>query len=137
MSSGTFPSVLKTGIVSRVYKKGNPQQFDNYRPISTLSIFSKLFEKRIYKRIYSFLIAQETQTNQKIPHNHGFEQFQEIPIFSARIWLWRLGVWNSENPQKLTHRVVLTTQLLTRNKNFLNISADTPLRLSEQLYLYT
>ena len=47
MSSGTFPSVLKTGIVSPVYKKGNPQQFDNYRPISTLSIFSKLFEKAI------------------------------------------------------------------------------------------
>ena len=59
MSSGTFPSVLKTGIVSPVYKKGNPQQFDNYRPISTLSIFSKLFEKLIYKRIYSFLIAKK------------------------------------------------------------------------------
>ena len=58
MSSGTFPSVLKTGIVSPVYKKGNPQQFDNYRPISTLSIFSKLFEKLIYKQIYSFLIAK-------------------------------------------------------------------------------
>ena len=58
MSSDTFPNVLKTGIVSPVYKKGNPQQFDNYRPISTLSIFSKLFEKLIYKRIYSFLIAK-------------------------------------------------------------------------------
>ena len=47
MSSGTFPSVLKTGIVSPVYKKGNPQQFDNYRLISTLSIFSKLFETHL------------------------------------------------------------------------------------------
>ena len=59
MSSGTFPNVLKTGIVSPVYKKGNPQQFDNYRPISTLSIFSKLLEKLIYIRIYSFLIAKK------------------------------------------------------------------------------
>ena len=58
MSSGTFPSVLKTDIVSPVYKKGTPQQFDNYRPISTLSIFSKLIEKLIYERIYSFLIAK-------------------------------------------------------------------------------
>ena len=58
MSSGTFPSVLKTDILSPVHKKGNPQQFDNYRPISTLSIFSKLFEKLIYKCIYSFLIAK-------------------------------------------------------------------------------
>ena len=58
MSSGTFPNFLKTGIVSPVYNKRNPQQFDNYRPISTLSIFSKLFEKLINKRIYSFLIAK-------------------------------------------------------------------------------
>ena len=58
MSSGIFPNILKTGIVSPVYKKGDPQKFDNYRPISTLPIFSKLFEKLLYKRIYSFLIAK-------------------------------------------------------------------------------
>ena len=33
--------------------------------------------------------AQETQTKPYSPHNHGFEQFQEIPIFSAHIWAWR------------------------------------------------
>ena len=48
MHSGIFPDILKTGIVSPVYKKGNPQLLDNYRPISTLPIFSKLFEKLIY-----------------------------------------------------------------------------------------
>ena len=58
MSSGTFPVILKTGIVSPVYKKGNQQLFDNYRPISTLPIFSKLYEKIIYKRIYSYLITK-------------------------------------------------------------------------------
>ena len=58
MSSGTFPVILKTGIVSPVYKKGNQQRFDNYRPISTLPIFSKLYEKIIYKRIYSYLITK-------------------------------------------------------------------------------
>ena len=56
MHSGIFPDILKTGIVSPVYKKGNPQLLDNYRPISTLPIFSKLFEKLIYVRIYNFLI---------------------------------------------------------------------------------
>ena len=48
MHSGIFPDILKTGIVSPVYKKGNPQLLDNYRPISTLPIFTKLFEKLIY-----------------------------------------------------------------------------------------
>ena len=32
MHSGIFPDILKTGIVSPVYKKGNPQLLDNYRP---------------------------------------------------------------------------------------------------------
>ena len=31
-----------------------------------------------------------------------------------------------KHPKKLTHRVFLTTQLLTRNQNFLNISVDNP-----------
>ena len=47
----SLKGIIKTGIVSPVYKKGNPQQFDNYRPISTLLLFSKVFEKLIYKRI--------------------------------------------------------------------------------------
>ena len=58
MRLGIFPDILKTGIVSPVYKKGNPQLLDNYRPISTLPIFSKIFEKLIYSRIYDFLISK-------------------------------------------------------------------------------
>ena len=59
MSSGIFPSILKIGIVSPVFKKGDPQKFDNYRPISTLPIFSKILEKLLYKRIYSFLVSRK------------------------------------------------------------------------------
>ena len=58
LNLGLIPSILKTGIVSPVLKKDNPQLFENYRPISTLPILSKLFEKIIYKRIYAFLIAK-------------------------------------------------------------------------------
>ena len=55
---GIFPDTLKTGLVSPIYKKGDPQLLDNYRPISTLPIFSKIFEKLIYTRIYDFLVAK-------------------------------------------------------------------------------
>ena len=55
----------------------------------------------------------------------NFRKFQfSAPIF-GRGATPAPGVWNFENPQKkLTQRVILTTQLLTRNQNFLNISAD-------------
>ena len=58
MLSGFFPTRLKVGQVTPVFKKGNPQLLDNYRPVSVLPIFSKIFEKIIYNRLYSFLIAK-------------------------------------------------------------------------------
>ena len=58
MESGIFPNILKIGKVTPVFKKGDPQQFDNYRPISILPIFGKIFEKIIYSRLYSFFVSQ-------------------------------------------------------------------------------
>ena len=40
-----FPNKLKLAKVTPVFKKGSRQDKDNYRPISVLSIFSKIFEK--------------------------------------------------------------------------------------------
>ena len=58
MESGKFPEKLKVGKITPVYKKGNSELIENYRPISTLPIFGKIYEKIIYRRIYSFLISQ-------------------------------------------------------------------------------
>ena len=52
---GIFPELLKTAKVIPVFKKGDPLLCNNYRPISLLSIFSKILEKCFHKRIYSFL----------------------------------------------------------------------------------
>ena len=59
MESGIFPSVLKVGKVTPVFKKGDPQLFDNYRPISILPVFGKIFEKIIYGRLYSFFGSEK------------------------------------------------------------------------------
>jgi hypothetical protein len=58
MESGTFPKILKIAKITPIFKKGDPQIFDNYRPISLLPIFGKLFEKIIYRRLYDFLVSQ-------------------------------------------------------------------------------
>ena len=55
--SGRFPDILKVSKITPVYKKGNPQLLDNYRPVSVIPILSKIFEKIIYQRLYSFLTA--------------------------------------------------------------------------------
>ena len=55
LSKGVVPDVLKVAKVIPVFKKGDVHLSSNYRPISLLSIFNKLLEKVVYKRLYSFL----------------------------------------------------------------------------------
>ena len=57
MMEGTFPSILKLGKITPVYKKDDEQLLENYRPISTLPIFGKIFEKIIYTRLYGFFTS--------------------------------------------------------------------------------
>ena len=52
---GVFPDILKTAKVTPLHKKESKLDVLNYRPISLLSIFSKVYEKLIYIRIYSYL----------------------------------------------------------------------------------
>ena len=52
---GIFPDKLKYAKVIPIHKKGSPTDPSNYRPISLLSIFSKIFEKLMHKRLYEFL----------------------------------------------------------------------------------
>ena len=54
---GKFLDVLKVGKITPIYKKGDPQLLDNYRPVSVIPIFGKIFEKVIYNRLYSFFSA--------------------------------------------------------------------------------
>ena len=55
-ATGIYPSRLKEAKVTPIFKgKGDPQIDSNYRPISLLSNINKIFEKIVYKRLYSFL----------------------------------------------------------------------------------
>ena len=55
ISSGSVPHALKIAKVIPIYKSGDHSDFGNYRPISILPVISKLYEKVMYKRLYSFL----------------------------------------------------------------------------------
>ena len=55
IETGIVPNILKVSQVIPVYKNGYATYPANYRPISTLSFFSKVFEKLIYNQLYNFL----------------------------------------------------------------------------------
>lgn len=55
MTREIYPSILKNARVIPIFKAGDPSDVANYRPISTLSIFNKIFEKILHSRLSNFL----------------------------------------------------------------------------------
>ena len=53
-SSGVFPECLKCAKIVPIYKKGDPKDISNYRPISLLPTLSKIFERCISRRLLDF-----------------------------------------------------------------------------------
>ena len=53
--NGIFPDKLRIVKVVPLHKGGSTQDLNNFRPISLLSIFGKIIEKIMYKRLYHFL----------------------------------------------------------------------------------
>ena len=51
---GIFPSKLKHAKIIPIFKDGDEAEPGNYRPISLLSVFNRLFEKTMYNRLKSF-----------------------------------------------------------------------------------
>ena len=60
VQEGGFPSKLKPVKVIPVYKSGDETEPGNYRPISLLSIFNRIFEKLLYQRLKNFLDKNDT-----------------------------------------------------------------------------
>ena len=67
-NDGIFPQLLKTAKVIPIYKSGSKSDVSNYRPISLLSIFSKIYEKAMCTRLTNFF----NKNNTLHPRQYGF-----------------------------------------------------------------
>jgi len=61
--TSTFPQLLKSAQITPIFKKGNKELAQNYRPVTTLHNLSKVFEKIILNRIMSFCDKNSTLPN--------------------------------------------------------------------------
>jgi hypothetical protein len=55
LSEGSIPNSFKIAVISPVHKSGDKTDINNYRPISLLNVFSKIFEIIIKKRLLTYL----------------------------------------------------------------------------------
>ena len=60
LMEGVFPSELKLAKVVPIFKAGESDKVTNYRPISVLSFFSKIFEKTMYNYVVNFMDKHDT-----------------------------------------------------------------------------
>lgn len=68
LKTGIFPDALKKAKVIPLLKSGSKSDIKNYRPISILPAFSKIFEKIINHRLVTFLENNNLLTDSQ----HGF-----------------------------------------------------------------
>ena len=54
-TSGEFPDCLKQANVSPIFKKDDPLDKENYRPVSILPLLSKVYEKLLYNRLSNYV----------------------------------------------------------------------------------
>ena len=70
LSTGIFPEKLKIAKIIPLYKKNEDDDMNNYRPVSLLPIFSKIFEKVVQNQLYNY--ANNNNFAGTVPANNFF-----------------------------------------------------------------
>ena len=55
IKSSTVPNIWKAAKVTPIFKSGNHELPENYRPISMLPVLSKILEKAVHRQLIDFL----------------------------------------------------------------------------------
>ena len=77
---GVFPSELKLAIITPLYKAKDPMFFNNYCPISLLSVFSKIIERLMYSRLLNFINKHKILNKLQFGFRNNHSTFMALVI---------------------------------------------------------
>ena len=83
---GTFPNCFKHANIIPIYKKGPKDDVNNYRPISLLNTFSKIFEKLMKINLTKYLDSKAIINPQQFGFRQGMNTFDALSKFSDEIY---------------------------------------------------
>jgi len=81
MTTGEFPDSRKIVHITPIPKVHSPSSLSEYRPISVLPVLSKLFEKILYHRVYSYLTEHNLDKRQ-----YGFRENNSTELAITTIY---------------------------------------------------
>ena len=62
LANGIFPDIWKLARVAPIFKSGSKKDVNNYRPISVISIFSRILERIVHDQLFDFLLENNVIT---------------------------------------------------------------------------
>ena len=71
LKTSIIPTGFKIGKVTPIYKSGDKNLFDNYRPITVLPIISKIVEKCVYQELTEYLESNNLLSKQQFGFRKG------------------------------------------------------------------
>ena len=85
VSTGVFPSKLKTSKTIPIFKAGDHTCCDNYRPISLLSSISKILEKVVATNLVNHLEINNLLFENQFGFLRGRSTLHNITILTSKI----------------------------------------------------
>ena len=85
--NGKFPETLKGADVTPIFKKGNDNEKKNYRPVSMLPTFSKVFEKLLFEQINDHMQSKFSKHLTGFRENHSTQNALLVMIKKWKIIL--------------------------------------------------
>ena len=86
LQQGKFPTKLKHAQVIPLYKKGAKTSINNYRPISLLNVFSKIFEKAMKMKLVSFIDSNKILSKSQFGFQKNKSTQDALIHFSKNIY---------------------------------------------------
>ena len=86
INTGIFPDRFKLGKLIPIYKTGNKTDLSNYRPITILPIFSKVFEALMKKHLLIFLNKMKILNNKQFGFRPGLSTFDALNNFTSDLY---------------------------------------------------
>ena len=99
IDSSSFPKIYKQALVTPIFKKGDPSQLGNYRPISSLPVLSKVFESLISKQVIEYIDRFKLLSDKQFGFRKGVSTEQLILSVTDHYNC----VLDSKKPQYIAH----------------------------------